>query len=413
MRLLLVLYLAALAIPAYAQELAHRTPAGLPPSELAQAWLQQDPGVQEAASGLEAAANIAGMLRASPNEWNLKLSSQRRSYTTGPDSDEWAAQLERTLRLPNKRALDHRLADAEAQVAQARYGNAMQQAARDLAELYTQWAGAVRARALMAEQVKFGEENLRVVRLRQRAGDASTLEVNAVEADTAQIRGRLSAAVSEEHKALAKLQIRFPGAHTNALALAQPRAIDEPEDVWKDRILSISDPLKIAQVELAQAELTASRARANRLPDPTIGVFTASEVYSNESIVGVNVAVPIPGRYRNRQLGQAVAQVAMARAARDQQQRIIEIEVAEAYADATGNFERWRLAEESAAKTGESARLNQRAYSLGEADLQTLLLSRRQAVEAMDSALDAQVMALKSYYRLLVDAHLVWGLGPG
>ncbi|MHB8911144.1 MAG: hypothetical protein ACYC42_00500 [Lysobacter sp.] len=39
-----------------------------------------------------------------------------------------------------------------------------------------------------------------------------------------------------------------------------------------------------------------------------------------------------------------------------------------------------------------------------------MLLSRRQAVEAVDSALDARVIALKSYYRLLVDAHLVWGL---
>ncbi len=410
MRQVMALCLAALVMPAYAQELAHRTPAGLPSTELAQAWLQQDPGVQEAASGLEAAANTAGMLRASPNEWNLKLSSQRRNYTAGPDSDEWAAQLERTLRLPNKRSLDHRLASSDAELAQARYGEAVHEAARDLVELYTQWAGAVRARELMAEQVKFGEENLRVVRLRQRAGDASALEVNAAEADIAQIRGRLSAAVSEDRKALAKLQIRFPGADIEALALAEPQIIGEPEEAWKAHILTTSDPLRITQVQLEQAELTASRAYANRLPDPTIGLYRASEAFSDEDIIGVSVSVPIPGRYRNRQLGLALKQVDMARAARDRQQRVIEIEVAEAYADATGNFERWRLAEESAANTRESARLAQRAYSLGEADLQTLLLSRRQAVEAVDSALDARVIALKSYYRLLVDAHLVWGM---
>ena len=410
MKPLLVICLTALAMSATAQELAPRSPAGLPPTELAQPWLLQDPGVQEATAELKAAEHAAGMLRASPNEWNLKLSSQRRSYTTGPDSNEWAAQLERTLRLPNKRSLDHRLGNAEAELAEAKYGEAMHEAARDLVDLYTQWAGAHRAHELMQEQITFGEESLRVVRLRQRAGDASTLEVNAVEADTAGIRGRLSAAVSEERKALAALQIRFPGAHVNALALADPESIVEAEQVWKARILSTSDPLRIAQVELEQAELAASRARANRLPDPTIGLYTASEVYSNEKIVGVNVTIPIPGRYRNQQLGRALAQVEMARAARDRQQRLMEIEVADAYADATGNFERWRLAEESAAKTRESARLTQRAYSLGEADLQTLLLSRRQAVEAVDSALDARVSALRSYYRLLVDAHLVWGL---
>jgi outer membrane protein TolC len=166
----------------------------------------------------------------------------------------------------------------------------------------------------------------------------------------------------------------------------------------------------MAQLQLDQAELNASRARANRLPDPTVGVFTASEAYSNEKIVGVSLSIPIPGRYRNHQLGLALDQVNTARALRDRQQRLIEMEVAEAYADATGNYERWRLAEESAAKTRESANLTQRAYSLGEVDLQTLLLSRRQAVEALDSALDARVSALTSYNRLLVDAHLIWEL---
>jgi outer membrane protein TolC len=411
MRPLLFICLAVVALTARAQELIARAPEGLPPSEVAQEWLLQDPGVQEAASELNDAAEEAAMLRGSPNEWNLRLASQQRRYDAGgPDSDEWEAQLERTMRLPNKRSLDRQLADATVELAQARHGEAMHEAARDLVAVYTQWAGAVRARELMAEQVKFGEENLRVVRLRHRAGDASTLEVNAIEADAAAIRGRLSAAETEERKALARLQIRFPDAHTFALPLAEPQPISEPEKVWQAHVLGTSDPLRIAQSTLDLVELNSSRASANRLPDPTIGVYTASEANSSEDIIGLSVTIPIPGGYRNRQLGRALAQVGMARAARDRQQRLMEIEVAEGYADATGNYERWRLAEESATKTRESARLTQRAYTLGEVDLQTLLLSRRQAVEAVDAALAARVMALQSYYRLLVDAHLVWGL---
>ena len=410
MKPLLVFCLVGLASHAHAAELAPVHPAGLPSTELAQAWLQQDPGVQEAAGGIEAAEHSAGILRVSPYEWNLGYGSQKRRFTTGPDSDEWTARLERTVRLPGKRALDRSLATAEGELAQAVYGEAIHEAARDLVELYTQWARAVRASELMAEQVKFTSENLRAVRLRQRAGDASTLEVNAVEADTAQVLGSLSEAVSTQRKTLAKLQIRFPGADAQALELADPQTISEAEQVWKNRILSTSDPLKIAQVRLEQAELAASRARADRLPDPTVAIHSASESYSNEKIIGVTVTVPLPGRLRSHQLGRALGLVEIARAARDRQQRIIEFEVAEAYADATGNFERWQLAEKSAASTGESARLSQRAYSLGEADLQTLLLARRQAVEAADSALDARATALTSYYRLLVDAHLVWGL---
>ena len=54
--------------------------------------------------------------------------------------------------------------------------------------------------------------------------------------------------------------------------------------------------------------------------------------------------------------------------------------------------------------------MTQRAYSLGEVDLQALLLARRQTVEAADSALNARVLALRSYYSLLVDAQLIWDL---
>ena len=58
----------------------------------------------------------------------------------------------------------------------------------------------------------------------------------------------------------------------------------------------------------------------------------------------------------------------------------------------------------------DNAKLMQRAYSLGEADLQALLLVRQRATSAAQNALATRVTALKSYYLLLVDAHLVWDL---
>lgn len=394
----------------YAEDLVVSAPAGLPPTEIVQGWLRQDPSVQEAAAGLEAAGHTAGMLQASPYEFTARLSSQQRRYDVGRTSDEWAAQLERTLRLPGKGSIDRQLGTAEIDLAEARVREALHEAARDFVGLWMDWQGAVRTRELMQEQIAFGEESVRVVELRRRAGDASALEANVVEADMAEIRGQLSLAGTGERKALAKLLVRFPGADGAALALVDPGMITQPQALWKERILSTSDPLRIARVEFAKAELAASRARADRLPDPTIGVFTASEVYSNESIVGVSVTIPIPARYRSQKLGHALRQADMAKAALDRQQRLVEVEIDQAYRDATSSFERWRLAEQSATKTRENARLTQRAYSLGEVDLQTLLLSRRQAVEAAGSALDARVLALRSYYTLLVDAHLIWGL---
>jgi len=54
--------------------------------------------------------------------------------------------------------------------------------------------------------------------------------------------------------------------------------------------------------------------------------------------------------------------------------------------------------------------LMQRAYSLGEVDLQSLLIAKRQDTGATASALAAQAEALKAAYKLKIDAHLIWDL---
>lgn len=387
------------------------TPADLPSTELAQAWLAQDPAVVEAQSGWLGAGHAAGMLAASPHEWTVKGSAQRRSYTTGPTSNEWTAQLERTVRLPGKKQLDRQLGDAGVALADAEVGEAIHEAARGLLGLWMERLAAIQTRALMTEQVKLARNNLSAVQKRYKAGDAATLEVNVAAADLAETEQALSAAIARETKAQARLDVRFPGAgDVEPPPLNQPVNVDGAEVAWKDRVLATSDPLRMAQFRLQQAELTASRTRADRLPDPTIGLYTASEVYGRERVVGISVSVPLPGNYRRERLGQALTEVDAARAARDRQQRELEIEIADSYTDATSNYERWKLAEQSASRTRQNAQLTQHAYALGEADLQTLLLARRQSVEATRSALDARTAALHSYYGLLVDAHLIWGL---
>jgi len=60
----------------------------------------------------------------------------------------------------------------------------------------------------------------------------------------------------------------------------------------------------------------------------------------------------------------------------------------------------------------ELARLTQRAYTLGEADLQTLLLVRRQSHDALAAASLPRLAALRARYRLLLDAEMLW-TSPG
>ena len=192
--------------------------------------------------------------------------------------------------------------------------------------------------------------------------------------------------------------------------MSEPVELEWGEAQWRERVLAESDTLRIMQESLKRAELTAERARADRIPDPTVGVFTASEARRSERIVGVSVSIPLGGTYRRETMREALKQVDVTRAELERQRKEIELATAEIFNDARAAPGRWRLAEQSTQIAKENARLGQRGYGLGEGDLQSLLLLRRQSVAAASASLSARVEALKARNRLLVDAHLIWGL---
>ena len=386
------------------------TPPDLPPTELARQSIDQDPAVVEARRALSAAGHGAAALRAGSHEWTTKLAAQRRRYDNGGNSNEWTASLERTIRIGGKAGIDAQLGDNELVIGQARIGEARHEAARILADLWLDTLATSRQRELWAEQLSFAEASHQAVEKRRKAGDASMLDLNVAKADLIEVQRQLSAAASAEAKAKAKLAVRFPTLKYEPKPLAEPTALDMSLPQWRDRILAESDPIKIAEGLLKKAELSAARAKADRIPDPTVGVYTASEAFRNERIVGLSVSIPLSGSYRSERMQQALQEAEAARAKVERQKRDEEAEVVEAYADATGGLERWRLASQGLSTTRDSARLTQRAYSLGEADLQTLLLARRQALDATTATEQARVEALRWHYRLLVDAHLIWAL---
>lgn len=386
------------------------TPLDLPSTEQAIAWIDKDPEVVEAKSALAAAGHAGAAIAASPYEWTAKASGQRRRYETGGTSHEWIAQIERPIRVGGKAQLDAELGEVETNIARARLGEARHESARALADLWLGWLAATRAEELVREQLSFAEANLKAVETRQRAGDASTLDVNVARSDIIDVQRQASVAASNAAKARARLKLRFPDAPLYARPLAEPAAPAEPESQWLERIVSESDPLKIAEGQLRKAQLTAARTKADRIPDPTVGVYGSSEAFNNERVLGVSISIPFSGKYREERMRQALEEVEVARAGVLRKRRDIEVEIAETYADAVGSFERWRIANQGASATLDNATLMQRAYSLGEADLQSLLLARRQALDAARARLDARVDALRWGYRLLIDAHLIWDL---
>ena len=381
---------------------------GLLPTEIARPLLEQDPRVAAARAGLEVARQEASILDKSPYEWTGKALGQRRSLDTGPRYREWNVGIERTIRLPGKGSADRNIGKATIEESEARYGEALHESARELVSLWVDWLAAERGRELAASNLLVVQENLKAVDKRTRAGDASKLDLNLASADLAEQKRMDNDARTQASAAWARLSVRFPGINRQSVLLPSPMLIAEDEALWRDRIITESDELKVVQIQLRIAQAQADRAQADRVPDPTFGVYTASEVGGRERISGITLSIPLPGGLRDSRSSKALAAVEVARNAVDLKKRELETEIASALVTARGTYESLQIANEGALAMQENATLVQRAYALGEGDLQTLLLARRQVTAAMNSALLAQTNALKAYYGLLIDAHFVW-----
>ena len=383
---------------------------GLLPTETARQLLDQDPRVAAARAGLELARQESSILGQSPYEWTARALGQQRSVDAGSRYREWHIGIERAIRLPSKGAADRNIGNATVEESEARYGEALHESARELASLWVDWLAAEQGRELSAANLQSVRDNLAAVEKRTRAGDASKLDLNLAGADLAEQRRMDNEARTQASVAWARLSTRFPGITRQLMALPSAKLIDESETFWRDRIIAESDVLKVAQTQMRIAQAQAERARADRIPDPTLGVFTASDLGGRERISGVTISIPLAGGLRDSRSAKALAAVEVARNAVDLKKRELETEIAGALVTARGAYESLQIANEGSRAMQENARLVQRAYTLGEGDLQSLLLARRQATAAANSALQAQAGALKAYYGLLIDAHLVWNL---
>ena len=229
---------------------------------------------------------------------------------------------------------------ASIEESEARYGQALHESVRELASLWVDWLAAERGRELATENLQAVQENLGAAEKRTRAGD---------------------------------------------------------------RIIAESQALKVAQTQMRMAQAQSERARAEKVPDPTVGVYAALEAGGRERILGIAFSIPLPGGLRDSRSAKAVAAVEVACNGVDLKRREFETETAAALVTARGSYESQQMVGEGAFAMQENARLVQRACRLGEGDLQTLLLARRQVIAAANNALQAKAGSLKAYLGLLVD----------
>jgi outer membrane protein, heavy metal efflux system len=385
----------------------------LPATELAIDAISQQAEVLAADERVSAVDAQARALAIGSYEFGATLIPQRRRTDAGQSLDEFEVELGRPFRLPGKAPLDREIGTRSRAIAGLERNEIAHDAAHHLLDLWMQWLRATAAGEEARAQLQSLQTERASLLRRVEIGDASQLDLDLMTAELAQarataLRGEALIAATKHALNTDFPQIPLP---SRAPSLPEPQPLPGSSDEWQARIVNDSYELKAVEEAAARQEAEAKRARADRIPDPTLGVRFFNERDGEERAVGLVFTMPIPGRYR-REL--ANAELAQARAS----QREIEVvkrtlakgahlKVALA-SDALGQ---WRAQREANEAMRAAANRTHRAWELGETGLAERLLAARRAREMTYQELDARAEALDAQLRVRIDSHDLWHLG--
>jgi outer membrane protein TolC len=351
-------------------------------------------------------------LKSGNYEFNLRAGAGKRKIAFPDDNlKEWDVAIERPLRLPNKMLIDGDLGDEGINRAEQALGDAYHETGRTLLHLWFNWLREQTQAQQWLQQVNILEQQAAATEKRFKAGDAPKMEWKQAQSAASQANVSRQQAVLRAQLAGAELTRQFPGILLpSALTLSEPIPIAREFSYWQNQILDHNHEIELARAEKRIQQLLAARSRADRIPDPTIGLRYANEMGGNEKVTSVYLSVPISFGLRgiNAQHAEYMAEIADNR--ESAVRRRLESDVFAAYAQAVSSYQTWLQAREAADNLRKNAELVTRAYNLGESNLSDTLTARRLALESTLAENITQLDANESNYRLQLDAHQLWAM---
>jgi cobalt-zinc-cadmium efflux system outer membrane protein len=382
----------------------------LPSPELAIEAIARQAEVLAAEERAAAVDAQARALSLGSYEIETTLIPQRRRNDAGESFDEFEAQVGRNFRLPGKAPLDRQIGAYSRTIAGLERGETAHEAATRLLELWMHWLRASAADEEAQAQLKSLQTEQASLRRRVEIGDAAQLDLDLITAEFAQARA--AAVHSETLAAAAKHalitdfpQIPLP---SRAPSLPEPQSLPGTNNEWETRIVEDSYELKIATQDAARQDVSAKRAWADRIPDPSLGVRFFNERGGEERAVGLVFSMPVPSRHR-RELANAERAQARARQ-RDIEvvQRVLAKEARLQVTLATDALNQWRAQRDAHTAMRAAADRTHRAWELGETGLAERLLSARRAREMAYQELAARADAHEAQLKVRIDSHDLW-----
>jgi outer membrane protein TolC len=175
-------------------------------------------------------------------------------------------------------------------------------------------------------------------------------------------------------------------------ALPEPQELPDGPQAWQARIVG-----KAPRSRLPTAKPRACsrwpNARAERTPDPTVGVRVLSDRGGTERVVGVVLSIPFGTDYRSARAATESANAAAAEAEAADVRRAIEQGAWLAVQAAQSKRAQWQSHQQALAAQVAANTRTRRAWELGEAPLGEYLLSLRSLRRARLAETQARVDA--------------------
>ena len=385
----------------------------LPDPAAAETALWASPSVMQARGDLDAQALNSQGLQRGRDEWTVGGDiAQRRIQTSPRDNQfEWGLVLSRPVRLPARAAADRALADALTAYAEASLGEALHESGRQLLGLWFAWLNEQSQVRLWQSQLALAEEQLRNVNARIRLGEAPRAERVNAEAALAQIRLQQQQVNTREQQTRSRLRSQFPVLPVVVVGeLPVPELPAGTPEAYVNDVLEHNHELFRARRYAEVLQATARQFAKRRSVDPHMGVFYKNDAGGNEHVLGLNVALTLPGaaRQTDQQAAERLADTALD-AANLLEQRLRQ-EAQMDFESAVAQVANWQQADRAAQAQTEAARLSALAYKLGEGNLDQVLLNRRLALESQLLTQQVQMEALSAHARLKLDSHRLWPL---
>ena len=386
----------------------------LPNETAARDALISSPWIHAARAEKQAWSARAKVIGAGPHEFVLRTTSQHRQETTGTNNrwHESMVSLETPMRFWGKRGLDADLEDKTQAYAELSYADAMHEGGRELIQLWFAYLTALADEQNAQTALNLSTKMQRMTQVQLKHGEVSKLDAELASAELERTQAAQAVAQAQRVSTAAVLQQRFP-----TLSLPQSDVLASTQSLplltgdlaqQRQSYVDKNHEINLMRLQAQRLRLSADRASRDRLPDPTVGVFSSRDRGGAETVNGVLLALPLAGTARWHQHSAALAE---AQAASD---KVVwaEQQKGAAFDGMWSSYQNKRNAAEqlksAAQRQALAAEKSLKAYSLGEGSMADVLLISRMASDNLHAAQRMALDVLQLLALIRLDLHEMW-----